>query len=133
VPVKASSPSREECHRAAEFRFALRQFMADSDADIRAAGLTPHRYLLMLAIKSARSEAPVTITDLADQLMSAQSSVTELVDRAVAAGLVERGGAADGRVVTVALTDEGDELFARAFAAVRDDRKRLLEHLNASA
>jgi DNA-binding MarR family transcriptional regulator len=131
--VTASSPSREECRRAAEFRFALRQFIADSDADIRAEGLTPHRYLLMLAIKAAPSGAPVTITDLADQLMSAQSSVTELVDRAVAAGLVERGGAADGRVVTVALTEDGDELFARAFAAVRDDRQRLLEHLNASA
>jgi DNA-binding MarR family transcriptional regulator len=107
--------------------------MADSDADIRAEGLTPHRYLLMLAIKAAPDGGPVTITDLADQLMSAQSSVTELVDRAVAAGLVERGGAADGRVVTVALTEDGDELFARAFAAVRDDRQRLLEHLNASA
>ena len=133
MPVKAASPSREECRRAAAFRFALRQFMADADADIRAEGLTPHRYLLMLAIKAAPDGGPVTITDLADQLMSAQSSVTELVDRAVAAGLVERGGAADGRVVTVALTDDGDELFARAFAAVRDDRQRMLEHLNASA
>jgi len=44
---------------------------------------------------------------------------------------VERGGASDGRVVTVALTDHGDEVFARAFAAVRDDRERLLQHLYA--
>jgi DNA-binding MarR family transcriptional regulator len=120
------------CRRAADFRFALRQFIADADADVRAEGLTPHRYLLMLAIKAAPSGPPVTITQIADQLRNAQSSVTELVDRTVAAGLVARGGASDGRVVTLTLTEHGEEVFARAFAAVRDDRERLLEHLNAS-
>ena len=131
MPLTARSPSHEQCRRAADFRFALRRFIADADADVRAEGLTPHRYLLMLAIKAAPSESPVTLTEIADQLQNAQSSVTELVDRAVAAGLVERGGAPDGRVVTVTLTTYGDQVFARAFAAVRDDRERLLEHLNA--
>jgi DNA-binding MarR family transcriptional regulator len=131
VSMTTRSPTLEDCRRAADFRFALRQFIADADADVRAEGLTPHRYLLMLAIKAAPRECPATITQIADRLQSAQSSVTELVDRAVAAGLVERGGASDGRVVTVALTEQGDEVFARAFAAVRDDRERLLQHLYA--
>jgi DNA-binding MarR family transcriptional regulator len=132
VAVTARPPSPEEFRRAADFRFALRRFIADADADVRAEGLTPHRYLLMLAIKASASGSPATITQIADQLRSAQSSVTELVDRAVAAGLLERGGASDGRVVTVALTEHGEEIFARAFAAVRDDRERLFEHLKAS-
>ena len=120
-----------EVREASRFRLALVRFMARSDQAVREAGLTPQRYLLLLAIKGSRGER-LTIGDLSELLRSAQSTVTELVDRCEKAGLVARGGAPDGRVVTVALTERGDELFRTAFAAVRDDRERLMAHLSGS-
>jgi DNA-binding MarR family transcriptional regulator len=122
---------RDEYRRAARFRRALNQFLADADGAARAVGLTPQRYLLLLSIKASDHEQ-ATISALADELGSAQSSVTELVDRAETAGLVERGKARDGRVVTVSLTTRGDDLFKQAFTAIKDDRERLLHHLDAA-
>lgn len=123
-PARTTTEIRE----AARFRLALAQFLARSDRAVRAAGLTPQRYLLLLAIKGSRGER-LTISDLAELLQSAQSTVTELVDRCETAGLVARGGASDGRVVTVTVTPAGDALFRRAFASVRDDREQLMAHL----
>ncbi len=119
----------DEYRRAAQFRLALNRFLGNADAAVREAGLTPQRYLLLLVIKGSRGDG-LTITDLAELLQSAQSTVTELVDRSEAAGLVRRGGSNDGRVVVVTVTPEGDRLFRKAFAAVRDDRERLMAHLN---
>jgi DNA-binding MarR family transcriptional regulator len=119
----------DEYRRAAQFRLALNRFLGSADNAVRAVGLTPQRYLMLLAIKGSRGGG-LTISDLADLLGSAQSTVTELVDRSEAAGLVRRGGSNDGRVVVVAATPDGDRLFRKAFAAVRDDRERLMAHLN---
>ena len=84
----------DEYRRAAEFRLALNRFLGTSDNAVRAVGLTPQRYLMLLAIKGSRGGG-LTISDLADLLGSAQSTVTELVDRREAAGLVRRGGSND--------------------------------------
>ena len=73
-------------------------------------GLTPQRYLLLLMIKGApdRSQRS-TVTDLAERLQLAQSTVTELVTRSVEAGLVERENSqADARVTYLRLTEEGE-------------------------
>jgi DNA-binding MarR family transcriptional regulator len=122
----------EEVLQAAEFRRRLRRFIAKGDTHVRRAGLTPQRYLLMLAIKGAPdgSEAR-TIGQLADDLALAQSSVTELVDRAAAVGLVVRvPGGDDARTVLVRLSDVGEDRLLRALVAVRADRQQLLEDLD---
>jgi DNA-binding MarR family transcriptional regulator len=122
----------DEVLQAAEFRRLLRRFMAHGDAGVRRAGLTPQRYLLLLAVKGApdRTEAR-SIGQLSDDLQLAQSSVTELVDRAEAAGLVARAtGNADARTVLVRLQPAGEERLMAALASVRAEREQLLEHLD---
>lgn len=138
-PTASDPPQREtpavamdEILRAAEFRRRLRRFIAHGDAHVRQAGLTPQRYLLLLAIKGAPDASEVrTIGQLADDLQLAQSSVTELVDRAEAVGLVVRAqGGVDARTVAVRLSPKGEERLVRALAAVRADREQLLAHLD---
>jgi DNA-binding MarR family transcriptional regulator len=52
------------------------------------------------------------------------SAVTELLDRAEAAGLLERAGAAhDGRVTHLRATAEGRKRLAKAFRELADERR----------
>jgi DNA-binding MarR family transcriptional regulator len=73
----------------ADFRSALRRFLTTSDATVRAHGLTPGQYDLLVMCEAAGAEG-TTINSLAERLALAANSVTELVDRAVAAGLAHR-------------------------------------------
>src|SRR5712691_8915010 len=99
-----------ELIEAAELRRRLRVFLAHGDTIVRRHGLTPQRYLLLLAIKGAPDgSGSRSIGELADDLQLAQSSITELVDRVEAAGLVIRTSVkSDARVVRVRLTPLGD-------------------------
>ncbi len=113
----------------AEFRAALRRFLRTSERNARAAGLTPQRYLLLLMIKGAHDESEQsTVTQLAERLQLAQSTVTELVSRAEEAGLVARArSAADGRIAHLRLTEEGERRLARSFTSNERERKALRE------
>ena len=116
-----------DVQRAAAFRVALRAFHRQTERSAQHAGLTPQRYLLLLLVKGAEDgSSRATISELAKRLHLAQSTVTELVNRAAAAGLVRRSASTDdARVVYVELTDEGEERFADAFTAMVDERRRL--------
>jgi DNA-binding MarR family transcriptional regulator len=133
--VEAGELDAEAVARVAEFRAALRRFLRKSERVARASGLTPQRYLLLLMIKGApnRSEQS-TVTELADRLQLAQSSVTELVRRAEEVGLVRReASSADGRVAHLRLTPEGERRLARSFtslAAEREELRRAFVHLD---
>lgn len=122
----------DEVLQAAEFRRLLRRFLAHGDVRVRRAGLTPQRYLLLLAVKGAPDRSQTrSIGQLTDDLQLAQSSVTELVDRAESAGLVVRtAGSADARTVLVRLSPAGEERLSRALRAVRADREQLLAQLD---
>ena len=100
----------EDVVAVAEFRTALRRFLRRSERVARQSGLTPQRYLLLLMIKGAAGGAQrSTVTELADRLQLAQSTVTELVRRAEETGLVAREQSAqDARVAHLRLTPEGD-------------------------
>lgn len=125
--AREATTSTADVQRAAAFRVALRGFVRESERTARRSGLTPQRYLLLLLVKGAEDGTErATISELGKRLQLAQSTVTELVNRAAAAGLVRRRtSAADGRVVYVELTEEGDRRFAEAFAALADERRRL--------
>jgi DNA-binding MarR family transcriptional regulator len=119
--------SADEAVPVAEFRAALRGFLRTSERNARAAGLTPQRYLLLLMIKGApdRSERS-TVTELAERLQLAQSTVTELVSRAEEIGLVERERSSeDGRVAILRLTPEGDRRLAQVFTSNERERQGL--------
>jgi DNA-binding MarR family transcriptional regulator len=118
----------------ADFREALRRFLRTSERVARQSGLTPQRYLLLLMIKGARDGSErSTVTELAQRLQLAQSTVTELVSRAEEAGLVHREQSqTDARVAHLRLTEEGERRIEAAFtglAAERDQLREVLAHL----
>jgi DNA-binding MarR family transcriptional regulator len=117
----------EAAMRGAEFRAALRLFLRRSERVARASGLTPQRYLLLLMIKGAPDGSEQsTVTELAERLQLAQSTVTELVSRAEEIGLVERqASSADGRVAHLRLTEEGERRLARSFSTLAGEREQL--------
>jgi DNA-binding MarR family transcriptional regulator len=68
------------------------------------------------------------VTELADRLQLAQSTVTELVSRAEEAGLVEREQShSDARVAHLRLTSEGEDRLERSFTALSTERAQLRE------
>jgi DNA-binding MarR family transcriptional regulator len=101
--------------------------MRKSERNARNSGLTPQRYLLLLMIKGAPDgRERSTVTELAERLKLAQSTVTELVRRAEEAGLVERTQSqADGRVAYLEVTPEGERRLMRAFTTNEQERREL--------
>jgi DNA-binding MarR family transcriptional regulator len=120
-------PSPADIESVANFRAALRAFLRKSERNARQSGLTPQRYLLLLMIKGARGGSErSTVTELAERLQLAQSTVTELVRRAEETGLVKREqSASDGRVAYLQLTQEGDRRLMKAFTSNEQERQEL--------
>ena len=116
--------TRQDFERLLEFRVTLRRFQRWSEDQAQAAGLTHVQHQLLVAIKGHHESRPPTVGDLAGYLMLRPHSTVELVDRAEAAGLVERTpDADDGRVVRVRLTGAGDRILNKLTRAH-------LEHLH---
>jgi DNA-binding MarR family transcriptional regulator len=105
----------------------LRRFLRTSERNARAAGLTPQRYLLLLMIKGAPDHSErSTVTELAQRLQLAQSTVTELVTRAEEGGLLVRErSSADGRIAYLRLTPEGERRLAASFTSNARERSAL--------
>jgi DNA-binding MarR family transcriptional regulator len=122
-------PSPDEVTAVAEFRAALRRFLRTTERNARSAGLTPQRYLLLLMIKGAADGSErSTVTELAERLQLAQSTVTELVSRAEENGLIERErSAADGRIAYLRLSGEGERRLAESFTSNESERRALRE------
>jgi DNA-binding MarR family transcriptional regulator len=109
----------------AELRLALQRFEQTSDRIVRRCSLTPRQYLLLLVLEG-RHGGSASIGSLAEELLLAQSTVTELADRSQASGLVERVVSRDdARVVLVRTTPKGRARLARALAALEGGREEL--------
>lgn len=95
----------------AGFRYALRQFIAASEAINRAAGTTQQQYQAMLAIRTWPYEA-MSMKDLAEQLLLTHHAAVQLVDRLSKSGLVKRSPSRDDRrSVLLDLTPQGARLL----------------------
>ena len=104
--------TRQDFERLLEFRVTLRRFQRWSEDQAQAEGLTHVQHQLLVAIKGHHEKRPPTMGDLAGYLLLRPHSTVELVDRAEAAGLVERvPDGDDGRVVRVQLTRDGDRVL----------------------
>ena len=104
--------TQQDFERLLEFRVTLRRFQRWSEDQAQAEGLTHVQHQLLVAVKGHPGNMPPTIGDLAGYLLLRPHSTVELVDRAEAAGLVERTpDGDDGRVVRVRLTIEGDRIL----------------------
>ena len=117
----------EDFIAVADFRTALRRFLRKSERVAHRSGLTPQRYLLLLMIKgSADRKERSTVTELAERLQLAQSTVTELVSRAEESGLVAREASSDdGRVAHLRLTPEGERRLLLSFQGLATERRHL--------
>ena len=113
--------TQRDFERLLEFRVALRRFQRWSEDQAQAAGLTHVQHQLLVAIKGHAGDMPPTVGDLAGYLLLRPHSTVELVDRAEAAGLVERApDSDDGRVVRVRLTTEGERILQQLTSAHLD-------------
>ena len=121
----------EDFEVIAEFRAALRRFLRVSEEAARRHGLTPRQHLLLLMIQGAPDGSKqATVRDLSERLQLAQSTVTELVHRAQAAGLVRRTPSnEDGRVVHVTVTPSGLSALRALHAELRGERSALTKIL----
>jgi DNA-binding MarR family transcriptional regulator len=122
---------QQDFERLLEFRVTLRRFQRWSEDQAQAAGLTHVQHQLLVAIKGHPGAAAPAIGDLAGHLLQRPHSTVELVDRAEAAGLVERTpDPDDGRVVRVRLTAEGDLVLRMLTRAHLDQLHDLAGVLN---
>src|ERR1700756_3371177 len=100
--------SQEDFTHLLELRTGLRRFLRWSEHQARAAGLTPAKHQLLLAVRGHPNPAGPTIGEIADYLVLRHHSAVGLIDRAVAEGLVERNPDPGSKsVVRVRLTDKG--------------------------
>jgi len=94
----------------ANFRYAVRRFLAASERISAESGITTQQYQAMLAIGAAAE--PLAMKDLAEELMLQPHAAVQMVDRLQKLELAERRASPlDGRVVLVALTEKGDDLL----------------------
>jgi DNA-binding MarR family transcriptional regulator len=86
-------------------RTGLRRFLRWSEQQAEEAGLTPAQHQLLLAIRGHSDPRGPTIGEVADYLLLRHHSAVGLIDRADAAGLVERvRDPEDHRLVRLQLT-----------------------------
>ena len=119
----------------AEFRHALREFLAFSEDAARETGITPHQHQLMLAVRGFPGPGQPSMSDIAEWLHLRLHSVGELVARAEAADLVERvADPDDARRVLLAVSATGqvklDELSRAHRDELRQFRTRLADLLD---
>ena len=118
--------AQRDFERLLEFRVALRRFQHWSEEQAQSAGLTHVQHQLLVAIKGHPGDVPPTVGDLAGYLLLRPHSTVELVDRAEAAGLVQRTpDPDDGRVVRVRLTGAGERVLQELTPAHLDRLREL--------
>ncbi|MCU1344676.1 MAG: MarR family transcriptional regulator [Acidimicrobiia bacterium] len=123
--------SNSDYRTLARFRYALRTFMRFSEDAARAAGLTPSQHQLLLAIRGFPGSDPPAMADVAELLQLRLHSAGELVDRAVANGLVVRiADDADHRRVLLTLTTEGEAKLAQLSVLHREELRRFRAEMN---
>lgn len=115
-------------------RYTLRRFMDFSASAAQEEGLPAQQHQALLAIRGHRSEDAMTIGILAERLLIAPHSATELVGRLVAAGYVLRQtDPADKRRQTLELTEKADAVLKRLTAIhlteIREMAPKLIDML----
>ncbi|MBO0776639.1 MAG: winged helix-turn-helix transcriptional regulator [Actinobacteria bacterium] len=102
-----------------------------SQTQAKTVGLTSAQHQLLVAIKGHNAGKDPAIGDLAGYLLLRHHSAVELVDRAEAAGLVQRlNDPGDGRVTRVRLTADGESRLGKLAAAHIDELRGLAPMLD---
>ena len=97
----------------ASFRYGVRRYLAYAESNARSAGLTSQQHQALLAIKVHTATRPMSIGELAAELLIKHHSTVELVGRLEKAGLTQRSvDPEDRRKVLVELTASGRATLA---------------------
>lgn len=120
----------------AELRHALRRFTTFSEGAAKAAGLPPQQHQALLAIRGWPQDQALTVGALAERLLIAPHTATELVGRLVESGLVEReADPGDRRRQVLKLTEKSEAILAHLskvhLREIRDMAPRLMDVLKA--
>lgn len=104
--------TKQDYESLAAFRAAIRRFARFSEEGARSVGITPQQHQAMLAIMGQPGRQWASIGEIAEFLQLKHHTAVGLIDRCVAAGLVERGADPDDRrQVRVTLTGKGEALL----------------------
>jgi DNA-binding MarR family transcriptional regulator len=118
--------------RLLDVRTGLRRFLRWSADQAATAGLTPAQHQPLRAICGHSDPAGPTIPEMAGYPLVRHHSAVELVDRAGAAGLVERRQDGDDvRAVRLCLTADGADCLARLSALDLEELRRFAPQLQA--
>jgi DNA-binding MarR family transcriptional regulator len=121
-----ATPTERDYRALLRFRHALRTFLAFSEQEAHAVGLTTQQHQLLLAIRGHADPRGPTVGDVADHLLLRHHSAVGLIDRAAGADLVVRGQDPDNpSAVRLQLT----ELGARKLEELSELHLEELAHL----
>lgn len=122
----------DEYRRLLQFRTGIRRFLHWSAQQAEAEGLTPAQHQLLLAVRGHEDELGPTIGDIAGYLFLRHHSAVGLVDRAEAAGLVQRlEDQTDRRVVRLRLTPRGEGILVQLSRLHLEELTRLAPEIRA--
>jgi DNA-binding MarR family transcriptional regulator len=106
---KNDSLTQGDYEALADLRYTLRRFMAFSTSAAQTAGLPPQQHQALLAIKGNPGGEAMTIGRLAERLLIAPHTATELAGRLSDAGLATRKtDPQDRRRLTLSLTPKAE-------------------------
>ena len=118
--------STRDYAQLASFRHALREFLRFSEAAAALEGLTSQHYQVMLILRGWPDGEPVSINDLARQLLIKHNSAVGLVDRLANEGLIVRQpSTVDRRKVELRLSTRGRQVLAKLAAMHRAELRRI--------
>jgi DNA-binding MarR family transcriptional regulator len=139
---KTAQLTARDYETLASFRYGVRRYLAFAEANARSVGLTSQQHQALLAIKVHTATRPMSVGDLASELLLKHHSTVELVGRLEKAGFAKRlVDDEDRRKVQVSLTPAGEDvlaalsvsnlrelrLVAPAFAGLVDQVEKLTE------
>jgi DNA-binding MarR family transcriptional regulator len=115
--VKMMKRGKDVDYKAlAEFRFALRRFLAFSETAAREAGMSPQQHQALLSIKGSLS-SQLSVQELSERLLIQHNSAVELVDRLVQAQLAIRSvDPDDRRRLKIRLTPKAERVLRKLSA-----------------
>lgn len=133
--AEESAPTADELAALGEFRFVLRRFLVFSEQAAAQEGLTMQWYQALLVIKTSGGREPISVGELAQQLMIRDHSAAELVSRLVQAKLVRRKtDPSDRRRSLIVITPSGDRALVRLalahLARLRENKDAFLNLFN---
>ncbi len=130
--LRMAALEQGQYERLLRFRTGLRRFLRWSAAQAESAGLTPTQHQLLLALRGHPDPRGPTVGEVADYLCVRHHSAVGSIDRAQAAGLLERQvDPVDSRVVRLRLTEAGEERLQTLTAAHVEELTRLESQLHA--